>query len=85
VTGSSGFLHLSWGRWASSKVSSLRLDDESSGMQPVDSILEAKLRPPPGAYDALIVVPLTTRETGVLELLAGFTRMRRSRRISYCR
>jgi hypothetical protein len=34
-------------------------------MQPVDSILEAKLRLPPGAYDALVVVPLTARETDV--------------------
>jgi LuxR family transcriptional regulator, maltose regulon positive regulatory protein len=53
-------------------VSSLRLDEENSGMQPVDAILEAKLRPPPGAYDALIVVPLTARETDVLNLLAEF-------------
>jgi LuxR family transcriptional regulator, maltose regulon positive regulatory protein len=56
-------------------VSSLRLDDESSGIQPIDSILEAKIRPPSedaGAYQTLFVVPLTARETDVLKLLSEF-------------
>jgi LuxR family transcriptional regulator, maltose regulon positive regulatory protein len=56
-------------------VSSLRLDDETLGMQPVDSILNAKLRPPredAGEYQTLFVVPLTARETDVLNLLAEF-------------
>jgi LuxR family transcriptional regulator, maltose regulon positive regulatory protein len=55
-------------------VSSLRLDDETLGMQPVDTILNAKLRPPredAGEYQTL-VVPLTARETDVLNLLAEF-------------
>jgi hypothetical protein len=50
VTGSSGFLHLSWNPDGQpSNLSSLRLDHESSALQPVDSILEAR----PGAWALL--------------------------------
>jgi LuxR family maltose regulon positive regulatory protein len=44
-------------------------------MQPVDSILEAKFRPPSedaSASQTLFVVPLTARETDVLKLLTEF-------------
>ena len=36
------------------KVSSLRLDDDSPGMQPIDSIMEAKLRLPPARSEWLV-------------------------------